>query len=194
MHPTPEAPTSGIPPVERPRGLFMRLAWRASRKQFGEVIGPMKVIYARRPGLLLIAMLIHRTFEKGISLEPALRLLIQVQASRLNGCAFCEDLALATALRQKVGSERFAALEDFRTSGLFTEREKAALAFTEETTLHRHVSPATFAEARRHFSDDEVVELAWVNAAESYFNLQAHPLGIGADGLRERAAAEGRAG
>ena len=106
-----------------------------------------------------------------------------MQASRLNGCAFCEDLALANAVRERVGSQKFAALPDFRTSSAFSEREKAAPAFAEEATRDRHVRDETFAAVRAKFTETEIVELAWVSAAENYFNLQAHPLGIGSDEL-----------
>jgi alkylhydroperoxidase family enzyme len=175
-------------PVERPTNPLLRLAYRLSEKQFGKVIGPLKVIYSRKPRLLVLAAQIHRTLEHGLSLEPSLRLLVQAQAARLNGCAFCDDLALAQAVRARMGPERFQALEDFRGSDLFTAREKAALTFAEEATRTRDVSEETFAELRRHFEETEIVELAWVNAVENYFNLQAHPLRIGSDELLALAA------
>lgn len=172
-----------LSPIERPPSLLMRIAYRVSIRQFGKVIAPMKVIYARKPRLLGIAARIARTMESGLTLDPALRLLVQVLAARLNGCAFCEDLTLAHATRRKVGPDRFAALEDFRASPLFSEREKAALAFADEATRHRHVSEETWAAVRAHFSETEIVEITWVNAAENYFNLQAHILGLGSDEL-----------
>ena len=116
-----------LPPIDRPRSLLLRMAYQISIRQFGRVLRPFKVIYARKPRLLILAGLIDRMMRHGLSMEPSLRLLIQVQASRLNGCAFCEDLALANAVRERVGSEKFAALPDFRTSSAFSEREKAAL-------------------------------------------------------------------
>ena len=180
-----------LAPVERPPSLLMRLAYRLSNRQFGKVLTPFKVIYARKPRLLWLAAQIAQTMEKGLSLDPALRLLIQVHAARMNGCAFCEDLALAQATRRQIGPERFAALDDFRASPAFSEREKAALAFAEEATRHRRVSEETWAAVRRHFSETEIVEIAWVNAAENYFNLQAHTLEIGSDELLERATRAG---
>lgn len=171
-----------LEPVERPRGLLMRLLYRVSERQFGKVITPFKVIYARKPRLLWLAGQIAQTMQS-LSLDPALRLLVQVQAARVNGCVFCEDLTLAHAARQKIGPERFAALDDYRASPLFTARERAALAFAEEATRDRHVSDATWAAVREHFGDEEIVELTWLNAAENYFNLQAHTLGIGSDEL-----------
>ena len=178
-----------LTPIEHPRGSLMRLAYRMSVRQFGKVITPFKVIYARKPRLLLLAGHIARTMEKGLSIDPALRLLVQVQAARLNGCAFCEDLALAHAAQQKIGVDRLRSLDSHRDSPLFTAREKAALAFAEEATRDRHVSEVTRAAMRAHFTEEEIVEVTWVNAAENYFNLQAHTLGIGSDELLARATA-----
>jgi len=178
-----------LPPIENPRGSLMRLAYRMSARQFGKVLTPFKVIYARKPRLLLLAGHIARTMEKGLSIDPALRVLVQVQAARQNGCAFCEDLTLAHAAQNRIGIDRFRALEDFRTSPLFTDREKAALAFAEEATRDRHVRDETWAAMRAHFTEAEIVEVTWVNAAENYFNLQAHTLGIGSDELLARAIA-----
>lgn len=182
-----------LSPIDRPRSFLMRMAYQASIRQFGRVLTPFKEIYARKPRLLILAGMIDRTMRYGLSLEPGLRLLIQVQASRMNGCAFCEDLALANVVREQIGSEKFVALHEFRTSSLFSEREKAALAFAEEATRDRHVSDDTFAAVRAHFTKTEIVEISWVNAAENYFNLQAHPLGIGSDELLAATTARGRA-
>lgn len=178
-----------LPPIDQPSNPLLRLAMRMAARQLGKVMMPLRVIYPRKPRLLPIAALIQNTLERGLSLDPALRLLIQVQASRANGCSFCEDLALAQAVRQKIGAERFAALEEFRTSPLFTDRERAGLAFTDEAVRERRVSDETFAAARGHFGETGMVELAWVAAAETYFNVQAHALGIGSDELLSLATA-----
>ena len=172
-----------LDPIERPRGLFTRLAYRIARRQYGKVITPLKVIYARKPGLVLIAQAMTWMLDRGLALDPDVRLLVMAHVARLNGCAFCQDLNLARALGAQIGPERFRALPEYRTSDLFTERERAALAFAEEATEHKRVGEATFAALRAHFSETEIVELTWVNAVENYYNLQAAVLGIGSDEL-----------
>ena len=172
-----------LDPIERPRGLFTRLAYRIAQRQYGKVITPLKVIYARKPRLALVAQVMTWMLEKGLTLDPDVRLLVMVHVARLNGCAFCQDLYLARALQARIGPERFRALPDYRTSDLFTERERAALAFAEEATQHKRVSEATFAALRTHFNETEIVELTWANAVENYYNLQAAVLGIGSDEL-----------
>ncbi|HEX8393904.1 MAG TPA: carboxymuconolactone decarboxylase family protein [Longimicrobium sp.] len=182
-----------LTPIERPSSPLLRLLYRLSARRFGTVIGPLRVIYARRPRLLVIAGQIARTMEHGLSLDPALRFLVQTQTARQNGCTFCADLALAEAVRSRVGHERFRALDEYRTSPLFTERERAALAFAEEATRNRRLSDETAAAVRAAFSEEEIVDLAWLNAAENYFNLQAAVLGIESDGLAAMALAKGDA-
>ena len=67
-------------------------------------------------------------------------------------------------------------------------RERAALALAEEATTARRVSGATWDALRTHFSDTEIVELVWANAAENYFNLQATAMGFESEGLARLAA------
>jgi len=172
--------------IERPRNLLVRIAYWVSKRQLGAVMSPMKVIYARAPRLLRTTLSIVRASES-LSLDPALRLLVTTQSSLLNGCSFCADLHLAQAVQAKLGRERFRDLEGFATSPHFSERERAALTYTEEITRQRKVSDATFARLRAHFDEREIVELTWLNAVGNYFNLMAVPLELESDGLEELA-------
>ena len=76
-----------------------------------------------------------RTLESGLSLEPELRQLVMTQASILNGCGFCTDLERAMAVRAQLGTEKFDALAQDRTSPVFSDRERAALACGEDACL-----------------------------------------------------------
>ncbi|MGI0085218.1 MAG: carboxymuconolactone decarboxylase family protein, partial [Nitrososphaerales archaeon] len=104
-------------------------------------------------------------------------------ASQINACGFCVDLGRSMAIRKHIGLEKFNALSEYRTSPLFSDRERAALAYAEEATCYKHVSDATFQELRKHFSDWEIAEITWVNAIENYYNLLNIPLEIGSDGF-----------
>lgn len=181
-----------LAPIEHPRSLLVRIAYWVSKRQLGAVMSPMKVIYARVPRLLRTTLSILRASES-LSLDPALQLLVTTQSSLLNGCAFCADLHLAQAVQAKLGRERFRDLQDFAQSPHFSERERAALAYTEEVTRQRKVSDASFERLRAHFSEREIVELTWLNAVGNYFNLMAVPLGLESDGLEEIALQARRA-
>lgn len=177
-----------LAPIEHPDDPQAQATFERSLRLFGMVSTVTKVMYARVPQLAALAQQIVET-RAGLSLDHELQLLIDMKASQLNGCAFCQDLTLAMALRADIGAERFDDLGRFRDSQAFTPREKAALAFAEEATQHRQVSEATWEEVRKYFSEVEIVELTWLNAAENYFNLQAGVLGIESDGLAQAAQA-----
>jgi AhpD family alkylhydroperoxidase len=176
-----------LEPIEQPRGLLTRLGYWLSRRQLGSVMSPLKVIYARAPRLAWTSLAIGSTMEKGLSLEPELRLLITTQSSLLNGCHFCADLHMAQAVQARLGLERFKALPEFAASSLFSERERAVLAYTEEVTRRRAVSDAVFESLRKHASEKEIVEITWLNAVGNFYNLMAVPLELESDGFTEMA-------
>ena len=172
-----------LAPIERPKGFMMRLAYWGMQRQFGKVMTPVKVMSTRVPESLKPTAAIVKFSTKGLRLDPSLVLLIGDLASQINGCAFCLDLGRAMALRSHVDMKKFEALMDYKTSPLFTERERAALAYAEEATRNKRVSDATFEDLRTHFTEREIVEITWVNAIENFYNLTNLPLGIGSDGF-----------
>lgn len=178
-----------LKPIENPRNLFVKLAYWWSRKEFGKVIMPMKVIYARKPKLMWIANKIYQFQEKEVSLEPNLRLLIQTQVSFLNGCAFCNDISLAQAVKQKLGAEKFFALgDDFKAKAkAFNEKERAIVNFVDEYAKNGKVGDETFENLRSFFNETEIIEIVAMNAFEQYFNAFAVPLRIESDELRRLA-------
>lgn len=171
--------------------MFVRIAYWWSKREFGKVIMPAKVIYARKPKLLWIANKIYQTQEKTFSLDPSIQLLIQTLTSKLNGCAFCNDISLAQAVRKKLGSEKFFELGDdaAEKSKTFSEKEQSVIAFVREYASNRKISEQTFEGLRKHFSEEEIIEIVAVNAFEQYFNAFAIPLEIESDGLRRLAEA-----
>lgn len=178
-----------LKPIENPSNLLVKLAFWWSRKKFGKVIAPFKVIYARKPKLMWLANKIYQFQEKEVSLEPSLRLLIQTQVSALNGCSFCNDISLAQAVKKKLGAEKFIALGDDidAKAQAFSEKERAVIGFVNEYAKQRKVSDETFENLRKHFGENEIVEIVAMNAFEQYFNAFAVSLEIESDGLRRLA-------
>ncbi len=172
-----------LEPIDEPKGLLMRIAFAMTRRQVGKVMTPMKVLYPRMPGMLRLSYEIAKFETKGIRLEPGLHLMVVTLASQINGCGFCLDLARAMAIREHLGMEKLDALPEYRVSPLFSDRERAALAYVEEATRHKRVSDATFEALRAHFSDREIAEITWLNALENYYNLINIPLEIESDGF-----------
>jgi AhpD family alkylhydroperoxidase len=177
-----------LEPIEKPPSLMMRFAYWMSRRQLGAVIAPLKVGYARSPVIARAGYSIVRAMEK-LSLDRELSLLVTTQSALINGCGFCSDLHQAQAVQERIGLEKFRDLAKFADSPHFSEKERAALAYTEEVTRTRGASDANFEALRPHFDDRQIFELTWLNAVGNYFNLMAVPLGLESDGLTEIALA-----
>ena len=172
-----------LEPIENPSNLKLRVAYWLSKRRLGKVLTPMKVVYARIPRVLRGSYEMSKFEDRGIRLDPALKLLVKSLTARINGCGFCLDMARALAIEQHIGLEKFHALDEYRVSPLFRERERAALAYAEEATRHKRVSDETFENLSRHFNEREIVEITWINAFENYYNLISIPLEIESDGL-----------
>lgn len=172
-----------LEPIENPKGLMMRIAYWMTRRQLGKVITPMKVMFPRMPKVVRLSYEIQKFEMKGIRLDRELHFMVGILAAQINGCGFCVDIGRAIAIREHLRMEKFNALSEYRTSPLFSARERAALAYAEEATRNKRVSDATFEELRKHFSEWEIMEITWVNAVENYFNLINLPLEIESDGL-----------
>ncbi len=181
-----------LEPIEKPRSLLLKALYLYAKREFGKVPTPLKTIYARKPRLVAVLFVIDRLLNKGISLSPDFRLTFQAYVSLLNGCSFCHDARTAFAVQRRLGLEKFQALKDYRSSSLFDERERAALAFAEEFSQTRRVRDETFAGLAKYFTEIEIIELIWMNATETYFNSLAVPFAITSDGLRMLAEERGK--
>lgn len=176
-------------PIETPKSFFIKIAYWFTKRQYGKVMSPLKVIYARKPELLSFAMKIAKFEEKQTTLAPELRLLIKVATATQNGCTFCQDIALAQAVKGKIGTEKFIALieKDLTKMSVFNEKELSVLQVLREYNTERKVSDTCFAELRKHFTETEVVEILALNAFEQFYNAMTVPLEIESDGLQKLA-------
>ena len=95
------------------------------------------------------------------SVEPPLRELVKLRASQINGCAYCIDMHTKNARAAGESEQRLFGLVAWREAPYYTERERAALAWTEALTLiaDDHVSDELYEGTRRQFSEQEMVDL-----------------------------------
>jgi alkylhydroperoxidase family enzyme len=162
---------------------MMRLAYRMTRRKFGKVITPLKVVNARVPKSMRLSYEISKMMERGFSLDKELQFLLHTHIAQVNQCHFCIDIAQAIVLSDGGSLEKIKRLSHFREDPAFTPAERAALAYVEEVSQTKTASDTTFEELRRHFSDEQIVEITLLNALENYYNLVNRPLGIESDGL-----------
>lgn len=105
-------------------------------------------------------------------LEKSLIELLNIRASQINGCAYC--LVMHTTDARKLGEsdERMHLLATWREAPCFTERERAALAWIEAVTniTEGHIADEVYDQVRKHFSDQELVDLTMHAAAINSWN------------------------
>lgn len=103
-------------------------------------------------------------FGKSLSqsgLEPTLRDLVNLRASQINGCAYCIDMHWKDLRAAGEKEQRLYGLDAWEESPYYTDRERAALRWTESLTRLNdgHVPDSVFQEARRFFSEKELADL-----------------------------------
>ncbi|MFF7792089.1 carboxymuconolactone decarboxylase family protein [Streptomyces sp. NPDC007991] len=108
-------------------------------------------------------------------LEPELLELVRIRASQINGCAFCIDMHTRDARGRGEAEQRIYALNAWRETPFFTERERAALALTEAVTLVHdgHVPDAVYAEAAGVFDENQIAALIWSATVINAYNRLA---------------------
>jgi AhpD family alkylhydroperoxidase len=94
-------------------------------------------------------------------LEKSLLELVKLRASQINGCAYCVDIHTADAKKAGESERRLHAVVVWRETPFFTDRERAALAWTEEVTLlsESHASEEAYQEVLKYFSEKETIDL-----------------------------------
>ncbi len=105
-------------------------------------------------------------------LEPSLLDLVRTRTSQINGCAYCIDMHTKDARARGESEQRLYELDAWRETSFYTERERAALTWTEAVTLitNGHVPDAIYNEVRQHLSEEELVNLTLAVVAINGWN------------------------
>lgn len=172
-----------LSPIEKPKGLMMKLAYYFTRRQFGKVLTPLKVHSARLPSAFGLFYAKIGKLDKKLTLPPETVLLIREQVARINVCRFCMDIGRSFAIKASINEAKFDALDQYSISSLFTDAERAALDYVTQLTKNKKVHPDTFARLSRYYSEREICEIVWLVASEHLYNLTNIGLNIHSDML-----------
>jgi alkylhydroperoxidase family enzyme len=172
-----------LPPIERPKGIFMKLAYAMARRQFGRVPTPVKVVYARMPAAFGMFVGKIGNLDKKLELPPETAFLVRELVAHINICEFCIDIGRMFVIKARMNEAKFDALEHYETSPQFNEAERAALDYTSELTRNKKVSPETFERLREHYSERAICEIVWLVASEHFYNMTNLGLNIHSDML-----------
>ena len=137
---------------------------------------------------------LHRLSElvKASELEESLLELVKVRASQINGCAYCIDMHSKDARASGETEQRLYALNAWRDTSFFTERERAALALTEAVTLlaDTHVPQTVLDSAGTQFEPEELTKLVYAIIEINSWNRLVVTVGAPEAGSYRRADAD----
>ena len=113
-----------------------------------------------------------QSYVDATKLEPALRELVKIRASQINGCAYCLHMHSRDARKAGESQERLDLVSAWREAPVFSSRERAALAWAEAVTLvaDTHVPDEVYEAARAEFSEQELVDLTMAVVAINGWN------------------------
>ena len=123
------------------------------------------------PGAVQSMMALEQ-YIRGCGLEESLLHLVKLRASQINGCAYCIDMHWKDLRALGETEQRLYSLDAWRECPYYTERERAALAWTEAVTLvtEGHVPDSVYEGVRPHFTDKELADLTLAVAAINAWN------------------------
>jgi alkylhydroperoxidase family enzyme len=152
--------------------------------QAGSGLEPME-IWAHQPKMMMAMGRFNQALRKTGSVDQRIRSLCELKGAQMIGCEYCVDLGSQICRNSGFTDQELLALPRYRSSELFTEPEKAALDFTVAVMRTPvEVTDEIFAGVRRHFSDEQLVELTALLTLVNLDRFNA-AFGIGAAGFSE---------
>jgi alkylhydroperoxidase family enzyme len=176
-----------LAPIEKPKGLFTKLAYAMMKRQFGKVPTPIKVVYSRMPTAFGMFVGKIAQLDKKLELPAETAMLIREQVAHINVCTFCSDIGRYFVIKAKMNEAKFDALEQYRSSPLFSDPERAALDYVTQLTRDKKVDPEVFERVRLHYSERAICDMVWLVASEHFYNMTNLGLNIHTDMLCELA-------
>jgi AhpD family alkylhydroperoxidase len=131
--------------------------------------------YHAAPGAVKAMSGLEHYINQSSGLEPSLRELVKTRASQINGCAYCLDMHTKDARAAGETEQRLYALNAWRETPFYTERERAALEWTEVITniADGHAPDEVFFRVRQYFDEAELVNLTLAIVAINGWNRLA---------------------
>lgn len=172
-----------LAPIENPKSLLWKLLYHFTRKRFGKVITPIKVMAARMP--LAFGSFSGKVaqLDKKLQLPAETVMLVREKVARINMCLFCIDIGRAHAIVSYMNQEKFDAMENYSSSPLFSEKEKALLDFVTLLARDRKMNQEMFNRLATHYDERSICEIVWIVATEFYYNMGNIGLNIHSDML-----------
>ena len=152
--------------------------------QTGTGIEPFE-IWAYQPKMMMGMGRFNQAVRKGKAVDERIKNLVELKGAQMIGCEFCVDLGSQICRNSGFSDEELLALPRYRTSDLFTEREKLALDYAVAVMRTPvEVTDELFARMKEHFSDEQLVEITALLTLVNLDRFNA-AFGIGSAGFSE---------
>jgi uncharacterized peroxidase-related enzyme len=182
-------PSPRLAPLPESHSPELKENFEFSRKSLGFVPNSM-LIMQRKPKLVkALSQLSQAIWDPQCEVSLGFKRLVGHVASRAAGCVYCMAHTAGGALHFGVEERRLAAVWEYRTSPLFTEAERVALDFAlAAASVPNDVTEEMFAAMRKHWSENQIVEIAAVVAYFGFLNrwndtmgtpLESEPIAVG---------------
>jgi AhpD family alkylhydroperoxidase len=176
---------AGVP--ESTRDPLTRLAYRVSRRRYGEVVDPMRV-FAHHPTVLAGYSALELASERSRLVDARLKHLAEIRTAMISGCEWCLDFGSAISPEAGVDEADLRELPTYASSDRFTPLEKLVLDYA--TGMSRspvEVSDGLFERLCEHLDEAQLVELTSIIALENYRSRFNWAFGIEGQGFSEGA-------
>lgn len=170
-------------PIEKPKSLLWKLIYFMTRKRFGKVITPLKVSAVRMPVAFGSFSGKIAKLDQKLQLSEETVMLIREQVAHINVCEFCMDIGRAKTIVSSMNQKKFDALIDYKSSLLFSDKERVMLDFVTMLTKDRKMEKELFDQLAKHYSEREICEIVWIVSSEFYYNIGNIGLNIHSDML-----------
>ena len=177
--------TTRIAPLSPKKApLMTRLMWRYAKRRFGEVPEPF-TIYAHHTGVLIAGAAHEGMLERASRTLPAnIREIAVYATARRVGCSWCVDFGSMLMRMEGLDMARLKDIDSYATSPLFSDDERAAIAYAEAMSTDPHdITDEQVEDLRRRFGDKGVMELTYQIGVENMRARMNTALGITEQGF-----------
>jgi alkylhydroperoxidase family enzyme len=170
-----------LSPIEEPQDPILQQIYATQEKYLGKVITSSKVHSARLPPSF--AQLYGKVGEldRELTISREALMLIRALVAQINVCEFCMDANRAAVIAESMNQPKFDALDQYSSSTLFTDADRAMLDYVTELTKNKEVDPKTFDRLAKYFSERQICEIVYVVASEHLYNITNIGLNIHSD-------------
>lgn len=166
-------------------GLIARAGFRASRKQTGAVVDPVR-IFAHHPLLMTGYGALEEATRRSHRVPERIKALAEMRAAMLAGCEWCLDFGSSIAQQSGLSQDQLAELATYRESDRFDELDRLVLDYASAMSRTPvDVPDELFAALREHFDEAQMVELTNAVAIENYRARFNWAFGLGSQGFSE---------